>query len=190
MGGRPLLITFGPLLYLLSTSGAGKSSTTSTGLADTFSSDMMLSADGLRLWVAHKMVGKVSIISTAKRRIVSVLETGPETNHPNFAVINGTTHGFVTVAALNLTKVYAQPDPDQPPQYVTSIQATGIEPHGLWPSPDNTYMYALNEHSDTVDFIDLASMTVEKTVKVGQEGQALVYVANAVPEGTEHRSNT
>ena len=155
-----------------------------TGLADTFSSDMMLSADGLSLWVAHKMVGKISVISTARRQLVSVLDTGLETNHPNFAVLNGTNHGFVTVAALNLTKVYAQPDPNQPPQYVTSIPASGVEPHGLWPSPDNTHMYIVNEHSDTVDFVDLASMTVTKTVNVGQEGQALIYVADAVPQGS------
>jgi len=157
-----------------------------TGLADTFSSDMMLSADGKRLWVAHKMVGKVSVISTALKRVVGVLDTGSETNHPNFADVNGTTHGFVTVAALNLTKVYTQPDPEAMPTFLTSITASGIEPHGLWPSPDNSHMYIVNEHSDTVDFVDLAgtnAMKVTKTLNVGQEGQALVYVAGAVPEG-------
>lgn len=154
-----------------------------TGLADPFSSDMMISADGKRLWVAHKMVGKVSIISLTQRKVISVLDTGPETNHPNFADINGRVHGFVTVAALNLTKVYTQPDPEMEPVYLTSIMASGIEPHGLWPSPDNTHMYIVNEHSDTVDFVGLSTMTVEKTVNVGQEGQALIYVAGAVPEG-------
>lgn len=152
-----------------------------TGLADVFSSDMMISADGKRLWAAHKMVGKVSIISLTQRKVISVLDTGPETNHPNFADINGTVHGFVTVAAMNLTKVYAQPDPDAEPVFLLSIRASGIEPHGLWPSPDNTRMYIVNEHSDTVDFVNLSTMTVEKTVNVGQEGQALIYVAGAVP---------
>lgn len=158
---------------------------TVTGLADVFSSDMMLSADGGRLWVAHKMVGKVSVVSTARRRVVGVLDTGSETNHPNFADVNGTTLGFVTIAALNLTKVYAQPDPEVMPTFVGSIAASGIEPHGLWPSPDNSRMYIVNEHSDTVDFVDLtvAPMRVIKTLNVGQEGQALVYVAGAVPEG-------
>ncbi|KAK3175444.1 hypothetical protein K4F52_010259, partial [Lecanicillium sp. MT-2017a] len=157
-----------------------------TGLADTFSSDMMLSADGSRLWLAHKMTGQVSIISTRQLRVIAVLETGLETNHPNFAVINGTTHGFVTVAALNMTKVYAQPDPDAAPEYVGSIRASGIEPHGLWPSPDNSRMYIVNEHSDTVDIVDLTihPPTVVQTIRVGQEGQALVYVANAVPCGS------
>lgn len=155
-----------------------------TGLADTFSSDMMLSADGQSLWVAHKMTGQVSVIDLAVRKVISVLATGPETNHPNFAVINGTNHGFVTVAALNETKVYSQPSPHQPPTYLTSIRASGIEPHGLWPSPDNTRMYVLNEHSDTLDVIDTSTLTVIETLPIGQEGQALIYVANAVPTGS------
>ncbi|KAJ4150265.1 hypothetical protein LMH87_011022 [Akanthomyces muscarius] len=159
---------------------------TVTGLADKFSSDMMLSADGDRLWVAHKMVGKVSVVSLRQRKVVAVLDTGGETNHPMFAVLNGTTHGFVTVAATNETKMYAQPDADQAPVYVGAIKASGIEPHGLWPSPDNTRLFVLNEHSDTVDEVDLTARplpTVVRTLHVGQEGQALVYVANAVPHG-------
>jgi YVTN family beta-propeller protein len=154
-----------------------------TGLADIFSSDMMLSADGERLWVAHKMVGKVSIISTRQRRVIAILDTGPETNHPNFAVVNGTTRGFVTVAALNATMAYDQPNPDQAPQYVGMIKASGIEPHGLWPSPDNSRIFIVNEHSDTMDVADPASLTVLHTLEVGQESQALVYVAGAVPSG-------
>ncbi|TQV98084.1 40-residue YVTN family beta-propeller repeat protein [Cordyceps javanica] len=160
-----------------------------TGLADRFSSDMMLSADGERLWAAHKMVGKVSVVSLRRGgrsgRVVAVLDTGAETNHPQFAVIGGTTHGFVTVAAANETRMYAQPDPDRAPEYVGAIRASGVEPHGLWPSPDNTRMYILNEHSDTVDEVDLTARppAVVRTLRVGQEGQALVYVANAVPHG-------
>jgi DNA-binding beta-propeller fold protein YncE len=154
-----------------------------TGLADVFSSDMMLSADGKRLWVAHKMVGKVSVVSTQQHKVVAILNTGPETNHPNFAIINGTTRGFVTVAALNATMAYDQPDPEQAPQYVGMIKASGIEPHGLWPSPDNSRMFIVNEHSDTMDVADPSSLTVLHTLNVGQESQALVYVAGAVPSG-------
>lgn len=40
-----------------------------TGLADVFSSDMMLSADGNILWVAHKKVGKVSVIDLQQRKL-------------------------------------------------------------------------------------------------------------------------
>lgn len=157
---------------------------TITGLADVFSSDMMLSADGKSVWVAHKMVGKVTVIDLQNRKVVTILDTGTETNHPNFAVVNNITYGFVTVAALNETKVYRQDAPSLAPIYVGAIQSSGIEPHGLWPSPDNTRMYIVNEHSDTVDVADTATLKVIDTLNVGQEGQALIYVAEAVTSGS------
>jgi YVTN family beta-propeller protein len=129
------------------------------------------------------MVGKMSVISTAQRKVIAVLDTGVETNHPNFATVDGIVYGFTTVAAVNLTRVYMQPDPDAAPVFVRDILASGTEPHGLWASPDNTHLYVVNEHTDTVDFISLETWSIVKTVKVGQEGQALVYVANAVPNG-------
>jgi len=161
---------------------------TITGLADKFSSDMMQSADGATLWVAHKKAGKTTVIDLTTRTIVTVLNTGPETNHPNFAIINGTLHGFVTSAAMNETMVYRQDSASSIPVFVHSVPASGVEPHGIWGSPDNSRMYTVNEHSDTVDVIDTQSLTVIHTMKVGQESQALVYVAGAVPcgNGTEN----
>lgn len=161
-----------------------------SGLADKFSSDMMLSADGARLWVAHKMIGQTSIIDLSTREIVTFLPTGPETNHPNFAVLDNTTYGFVTVAAINGTKVYRQDTPATIPVFIKTIPASGIEPHGLWPSPDNTRMYVVNEHSDTVDVIDTSTLSVIDTLSVGQEGQALVFVAGAVPSSTNRSTYT
>ena len=118
------------------------------------------------------------------------MNTGPETNHPNHAIINGTHYGFVTVAAQNTTKVYTQDDPEEIPTLVGMIPSSGVEPHGLWPNPDNTRMYILNEHSDTVDVADLTSwpFKVINTMNVGQEGQALIYVSNAVPSGDGHQN--
>lgn len=155
-----------------------------TSLADVFSSDMMISADGKRLWIAHKMTGQVSVVSTTSRRVIDIVETGPETNHPNFAELNGKTYAFVTVASEDATKVYEQPDPEKPPSYIGEIKSSGVQPHGLWPSADNTRMYIVNEHSDTVDVVDLQNeFRVIETLDVGQEGQALIYVAGAVPNG-------
>jgi YVTN family beta-propeller protein len=160
-----------------------------SGLADVFSSDMMISADGLRLWVVHKMVGKTSVIDLKTSSLLTVVDTGKESNHPNFAIINGTTHAFVTVAATNETRVWRQDSSSSIPVFVGSIKSSGIEPHGIWGSPDNTRMYAVNEHSDTLDVMDTSSLKVIDSVPVGQESQALVYVANAVPlpaTGTEN----
>ncbi|KAL5323656.1 hypothetical protein ACEPPN_008196 [Leptodophora sp. 'Broadleaf-Isolate-01'] len=154
---------------------------TITGLGDVFSSDMMISADGSRIWAVHKMIGKPSIIDLETRTVVTVLDTGLESNHPNFAIINETTFGFITVAASNETRVYRQDTPSSVLTFFKSIPASGTEPHGIWCSPDNKFMYWANEHSDTVDVVDLSTMSVVSTLSVGQESQALVFVANAVP---------
>ena len=128
-----------------------------TGLADTFSSDMMINAPGTSLWTAHKLVGKMSVLDLQQRRAIAVLDTGAETNHPNFAIVNNITYGWVTVASTNETKVYRQDSPSEVPVLVTAIRMSGIAPHGIWLSPDNTRMYVVNEHSDTVDVIDTAN---------------------------------
>ncbi|PVH77491.1 hypothetical protein DL98DRAFT_591268 [Cadophora sp. DSE1049] len=141
----------------------------------------MVSADGSRLWAVHKMIGKTSIIDLETRKAVTILETGLESNHPNFAIINGITLGFITVAASNETKVYQQDSPSSIPFFIKSIQVTGIDPHGTWGSPDDRFMYWANEHSDTVDVVDTSTMSVISTLAVGQESQALVYVNGAVP---------
>ncbi|CAG8951368.1 hypothetical protein HYFRA_00007279 [Hymenoscyphus fraxineus] len=161
---------------------------TISGLADVFSSDMMLSPDGLRIWAVHKQVGKTSVINLESKKVIAILDTGAETNHPNFAVINGTTHAFITVASANQTQVWRQDTPNSQPTFVKSIQAKGIEPHGIWGSPDNTRMYYVNEHSDTMDVVDISTLEVINTIPIGQESQALVYVAGAVPDSAVSRA--
>ncbi|KAG9230613.1 nitrous oxide reductase [Amylocarpus encephaloides] len=159
------------------------------GLGDVFSSDMMISADGLRLWAVHKKIGKTSIIDLSARKVVTVLDTGAESNHPNFATIKNITYGFLTVAATNETRVWRQERPSSIPVFVHSIPSSGVEPHGIWGSPDGTRMYIVNEHSDTLDVVDTSTMKVITSLVVGQESQALVYVAGAVPSpatGTEN----
>ena len=135
-------------------------------------------------YVAHKMAGTVSVVDMAARRVAAVLETGPETNHPSFAYVNGTTLlSFVTVGALNLTRVYVQGTPSTQPRYLADVRSSGVEPHGIWPSGDGTRLYIVNEHSDTLDVVDTAALRVVQTLGVGQEGQAVIYVSDAVPSG-------
>lgn len=152
------------------------------GLANSFSSDEALSPDGAQLWVAHKKSGQVSVIDTRARKVTSVLQTGPGTNHPNFVTTSQGAFAYLTVGGLNETKIF-QRNGDAAPTLVSAVPSSGFEPHGIWPSPDNTRVYVVNEHSDTVDVIDTATRQVIDTLHVGQEGQALVYVADAVPSG-------
>lgn len=133
-----------------------------TGLADTFSPDMMISASALSLWVAYKMAGKGSVIDLAPSSnttdtVIAVVDTGPETNHPN--------HGIYQRHGLRLrhsrsperNESYTQSSSSSAPIFVISIKSTGVEPHGLWPSGDNSRLYIINEHSDTLDVVDLAT---------------------------------
>lgn len=109
------------------------------GLGDIFSSDMMISADGKRLWAVHKLVGKMSVVDLVRRKVVVVLDTGVESNHPNFfETAQGSTLGYVTVAAENAIKVYRQDREDETPVFVRAVNMTGTEPHGTWGSPDNS----------------------------------------------------
>lgn len=153
---------------------------TINGLADKFSSDMMLSADSKNLWVAHKNTEKTSVINLTTHTIVTFLNTGLETNHLNFAIINSTLYTFITSAVMNEIMVYWQDSTGSIPIFVKSVRFSGIKPHGIWGSSDNTHMYTVNEHSDTIDVIDTQSLTVIHSIKVSQESQALIYVVDAV----------
>ncbi len=154
-----------------------------SGLADSFSPDMALSPDGKDLWAAHKKVGKVSVIDLVHKRVTAVLDTGADTNHPAFVSGRGTSFVWVTVGGENLTKVY-QRLRGGVIRMVAAIPSTGVEPHGIWPSPDNSTVYVVNEKSDSVDIFDTKTFRVTDTLRTGQEGQAVVYVAGAVTSGT------
>ncbi len=153
-----------------------------TGLAAPFSSDMALSPNGKDLWAGHKQAGTVSVIDLMSKRVTQVLTTGPNTNHPIFVSGKGTSFVWLTVGGENLTKVY-QRLPGRI-KLVATVPSSGKEPHGIWPSPDNSTVYVVNEKSDSVDVISTATNSVVDTLRTGQEGQALVYVAGAVTSGT------
>ncbi len=152
------------------------------GLADSFSSDFMISGDGTSLWVPHKKAGVTSIVDLVTERVIDVLVTGPNTNHPNFIMgQDGSIITYLTVGGMNMTNVYRQRNSGDRPILVTQIPSSGVEPHGIWPSPDGERIYYVNERSDTVDVVDTRSHRVIKTIRVGQEGQALIYVPDAIP---------
>lgn len=87
----------------------------------------------------------------------------------------------MTVGGTNQTLVYRRAGAH--PTLVARIQDTGAEPHGIWPSPDNTRVYVVLQKAAAVDVIDTATMRVIATLHVGEGSQALVYVADAVPQG-------
>jgi YVTN family beta-propeller protein len=154
------------------------------------SSDEAISPDGRELWLGHPFTGRLTVIDTKRMRVITVLKTGPRTNHAQFITKpDGRQFAYVTVGGLDETLVYRDRG-GAPPRLVTRIKHHGHGPHGIWPSPDNTRIYVGLQNSDEVDVIDTATNTVIKTLHVGQDPMALVYVANAVPHGSGRRGLT
>lgn len=151
-----------------------------TGLVSPFSPNLAVSPDGLEVWLTHKDVGKVSIVDAQNFTVLGVIETGSTTNHVNFVSRPDGNFAYVSVADLNQVQIYRRNGGS--PQLVATIP-TGADPHGIWPSPDNTRVYVALENQDAVQVINTISNSVIKTLPIGQMPQALVYVANAVPSG-------
>jgi YVTN family beta-propeller protein len=152
-----------------------------TGLDPGFSPNLEVTPDGAEVWVTHKGSGRTSVIDARRLQLLTVLNTGPVTNHVNFVSKPNGIFAYVTVAQLNKTLVYRTGGAN--PVKVAEITNSGFEPHGIWPSPDNSRVYVGVEKSDAVDVIDTDTLQVIQTLRIGQEPQALVYVANAVPDG-------
>lgn len=144
------------------------------------SSDEAVSPDGKEIWLGMPTNGRTTAVLNAKTyKVQAVLDTGPRTNHPNFVTVGGVDYAYVTVGDLNQTLVYRRSSNGGPPALVKRIHNHGAGPHGIWPSPDNSRVYVVLQKSDAVDVIDTKTMSVVKTLRIGQYPMALVYVARA-----------
>ncbi|WP_439663545.1 beta-propeller fold lactonase family protein [Lentzea sp. HUAS TT2] len=152
-----------------------------SGLGDVFSSDQAISPDGKQLWAAHKRAGKVSVVDLVHHKVVTVLTTGPDTNHPQFADTRGGKFAYLTMGGLDETWAYRLTGGT--PVLIAKIKNSGHAPHGAWASGDGSRMYVGLEKSDAVDVIDTATNKVIDTIKSGQEPQAVVYAPRAAAAG-------
>jgi len=153
------------------------------------SSDEAVTPDGKEVWLGHPLTGKTTVVDTASLTIKAILDTGPRNNHPNFITRDGIDYAYVTVGGLNEIKVYQRPEDGSVPDLVDTIQSSGAQPHGIWPSPDGSRIYVALQNSDAVDVIDTATNQIITTLHIGQDPQALVYVAGAVPDGQTGTEN-
>jgi len=149
-----------------------------------FCPDIAATPDGNQVWFTLKDIGKVMIFNARPPfEVMKVLDTGPITNHVNFARTPRGQFAYVTVGGLNLVKVFRTSDFEQ----VAAIE-TGALPHGLWPSGDGTRIYVGLENADAAAAIDTLANKVIATIPVGQAPQGVAYVPAAVPsgEGLDH----
>jgi len=144
-----------------------------------FCPNIAATPDGRQVWFTLKDVGKVQVFDALPPfGLLKTLDTGPITNHVNFAYIGAKTVAYVTIGALNVVKVFRTEDFEQ----VATIPV-GKLPHGIWPSGDGTRMYVGLENDDALIAIDTETNKVVATSPIGQAPQAIAYVPNAVPTG-------
>jgi YVTN family beta-propeller protein len=147
--------------------------------ASPFCPNIAATPDGKQVWFTLKDVGKTQVFNAEPPfNLIETLDTGPITNHVNFANTAKGVFAYVTVGGLNEVKVFR---PDTFAQVATI--AVGSLPHGVWPSGDGTRIYVGLENGDALIVIDTATNKVVGNVPIGQAPQAIAYVSNAVTEG-------
>lgn len=144
-----------------------------------FCPNIAATADGKQVWFTLKDVGKAQVFDARPPfKLLKTIDTGPITNHVNFAQTAHGSFAYITVGGLNVVKVFRTDDFSQ----VATIPV-GKLPHGVWPSGDGTRIYVGLENADQLAAIDTATNRVVANVPIGQAPQAIAYVPNAVPEG-------
>jgi len=147
--------------------------------ASPFCPNIAATPDGTQVWFTLKDVGKTTVFDARPPfSVLKTLDTGPITNHVNFAHNARGTFAYVTVGGLNQVQVFRTNDFAK----VATIPV-GKLPHGVWPSGDGTRVYVGLENDDSLVAIDTLSNTVIATIRIGQAPQAVNYVPNAVPAG-------
>jgi YVTN family beta-propeller protein len=144
-----------------------------------FCPNIAATPDGQQVWFTLKDTGRTTVFEARPPfSVLKTMETGPITNHVNFARTSQGSYAYVTVGGLNEVKVFRTEDFSP----VATIP-TGKLPHGIWPSGDGTRMYVGLENDDTLIAIDTATHEVIASIPIGQAPQAIAYVPNAVPQG-------
>jgi len=144
-----------------------------------FCPNIAATPDGQQVWFTLKDVGKTQVFNAKPPfNLIKTLDTGPITNHVNFARTEKGTFAYVTVGGINEVKVFRTDDFSQ----VATIPV-GKLPHGIWPSGDGSRIYVGLENADGMAAIDTATNKLIATSPVGQAPQAIAYVPNAVPDG-------
>jgi YVTN family beta-propeller protein len=147
--------------------------------ASPFCPNIAATPDGKQVWFTLKDTGKTQAFNAQPPfNLLKTLDTGPITNHVNFAHNSNGTFAYVTIGGLKEVKVFRTDTFQQ----VATIPVGNL-PHGVWPSGDGTRVYVGLENADGMTAIDTLTNKVIATVPIGQAPQAIAYVPDAVPNG-------
>jgi YVTN family beta-propeller protein len=144
-----------------------------------FCPNIAATPDGKQVWFTLKDTGRTQVFDARPPfEALKTIDTGPISNHVNFAHNANGTFAYITVGGLDEVKVFRTDDFTQ----VATIPV-GHLPHGVWPSGDGTRIYVGLENADAMAAIDTLTNKLIATSPIGQAPQAIVYVPNAVPDG-------
>jgi YVTN family beta-propeller protein len=149
--------------------------------ASPFCPNIAVSPENDEVWITLKDTGRVQVYS-AKPPFEQkwLLETGPITNHVNFANNSNGKFAYVTIGGLNVVKAFRRGGAT--PELFATIPVGNL-PHGIWQSGDGSRIYVAFENGGAAAAIDTVTNKVIVNIPIGQTTQALVYVPNAVPDG-------
>ncbi|MCC8973260.1 YncE family protein [Bradyrhizobium brasilense] len=149
-----------------------------------FCPNIAASPDGDQVWFTLKDVGRTQVFNAKPPfDLIKTIDTGPITNHVNFAKTPKGTLAYVTIGGTNEVKVFRTDDFSQ----VATIPVGNL-PHGVWPSGDGTRVYVGLENADALAAIDTATNKVIANIPIGQAPQAIVYVPNAAPNPDDRQN--
>ena len=149
-----------------------------------FCPNIAATPDGQQVWFTLKDTGKTQVFNAKPPfNLIKTLDTGPISNHINFARTAKGTFAYVTVGGINEVKMFRTDDFSQ----VATIEV-GKLPHGVWPSGDGSRIYVGLENDDALAAIDTATNAVIATIPIGQAPQAIAYVPGAAPNPDDRQN--
>src|SRR6267143_3921944 len=129
-----------------------------------FCPNIAATPDGTQVWLTLKDTGRTQVFEARPPfAVLKTLDTGPITNHVNFARNAKGTFAYITVGGSNEVKVFRTDNFEQ----VATIPVGNL-PHGVWPAGDGTRVYVGLENSDALAAIDTRTNTVVATLPIGQ----------------------
>lgn len=149
-----------------------------------FCPNIAATPDGKQVWFTLKDVGKTQVFNAQPPfNLIKTIDTGPITNHVNFAHTAKGSFAYVTIGGLNEIKVFRTDDFSQ----IATIPVGNL-PHGIWPSGDGSRVYVGLENADALTAIDTATNKVIANIPIGQAPQAIAYVPNAAPDPDDRQN--
>src|SRR5467141_2694435 len=149
-----------------------------------FCPNIAATPDGNQVWFTLKDTGKTQVFNASPPfNLIKTIDTGPITNHVNFAHTAKGTFAYVTIGGLNEIKVFRTDDFSQ----VATIPVGNL-PHGVWPSGDGSRIYVGLVNADALAAIDTATNTVIANIPIGQAPQAIAYVPGAAPDPDDRQN--